>query len=139
MRTLALAWLVCAQAMSGREAIRYWTAVYKGEAPPTLHTHYPLQRDIERRLQAVDAKAAGAADDDELDDDGFTKRDAYAAMWTFYWIVFSLWCVTGGPVLVVSVFWYFRGNAPWGVGKVGQEPVEEGDGGAPAGAEEAKE
>ena len=76
MRLLWPLLLTPTNAMSGREAIAYWTAVYKGEPVPELHTHYPTQRQIERKLQAVDAHAAnkprGGDDDLEEDDDGFT-------------------------------------------------------------------
>ena len=35
-------------------------------------------------------------------------------MWIFYWICFTGWCLTGGPVLVISLFWIWWGNEPWG-------------------------
>ena len=93
MRLLWPLLISTSKAMSGREAIAYWMAVYKGEPVPELHTDYPTQKAIERRLQAVDAhpanKPRGGDDDLEEDDDGFTKRDAYRAMWIFYWICFT--------------------------------------------------
>ncbi len=126
--------ILCTNAMSGREAIAYWTAVYKGEPVPELHTDYPTQRQIERKLQAVDAHAAnkprGGDDDLEEDDDGFTKRDAYRAMWIFYWICFTGWCLTGGPVLFISLFWLWRGNEPWGANNKVQPEAQPS--GAPA-------
>ena len=129
MRLLWPLLLTPTNAMSGREAIAYWTAVYRGDPVPELHTDYPTQKAIERRLQAVDAHAAnkprGGDDDLEEDDDGFTKRDAYRAMWVFYWICFTAWCLTGGPVLFVSLFWLWRGNEPWGArGQAGKVQPE---------------
>ena len=70
MRLLWPILLTTSNAMSGREAIAYWTAVYRGEPVPELHTDYPTQKAIERRLQAVDAHAANKprGGDDDLED-----------------------------------------------------------------------
>ena len=65
-------------------------------------------------------KPRGGDDDLEEDDDGFTKRDAYRAMWIFYWICFTGWCLTGGPVLVISLFW-ICGHQPCSSNKVQPE------------------
>ena len=136
MRLLWPILITTSKAMSGREAIAYWTAVYKGEPVPELHTDYPTQKAIERRLQAVDAhpanKPRGGDDDLEEDDDGFTKRDAYRAMWIFYWICFTGWCLTGGPVLVISLFWIWRGNEPWGSSNKVQPEAPAAPAGGPA-------
>ena len=46
-------------------------------------------------------------------------------MWIFYWICFTGWCLTGGPVLFVSLFWLWRGNEPWGArGQAGKVQPE---------------
>ena len=78
MRLLWPLLISTSKAMSGREAIAYWMAVYKGEPVPELHTDYPTQKAIERRLQAVDAhpanKPRGGDDDLEEDDDSASKR-----------------------------------------------------------------
>ena len=136
MRLLWPLLITTSKAMSGREAIAYWTAVYRGEPVPELHTDYPTQKAIERRLQAVDAHAAnkprGGDDDLEEDDDGFTKRDAYRAMWVFYWICFTAWCLTGGPVLFISLFWLWRGNEPWGSSNKVQPEAPAAPAGGPA-------
>ena len=46
-------------------------------------------------------------------------------MWIFYWICFTAWCLTGGPVLFISLFWLWRGNEPWGArGQAGKVQPE---------------
>ena len=53
-------------------------------------------------------------------------------MWIFYWICFTAWCLTGGPVLLISLFWLWRGNEPWGSNNKVQPEAPAAPAGGPA-------